>query len=1585
VSKTNLGNVLRSGSSLQTPATLFPQLDGSSSTYHDPQVVSAVWLPDGRSYQFRYNSYGELARVELPTGGAFEYDYAAGLVSGAASGFFYTPLYGHSEIYRRSTEKRVYREGGILEHKITTSRTDNLSLNDTTVTVDKLSSTAALLTRSKHYFFGNPAKSFDLEWYEYPKWKHGREYKTEVFNTDGATVLRRLEHTWEQPAAGYAWPLWQPETNDAAKANDPHITQTRTTLEPSTANEVSMQLFAYDLFSNRIDVWEYGIGVGGPAGAMRHTQTSFLITNPVNSLDYASPNPTASSIHIRNLPQNARVYTYASQEILLSETEYVYDETALSPWYGSVTQWADPGGARGNATKIRTWLNPGNTWLESRFQFDQVGNVSKSWDAKNNLTEIAYSATYHFAFPTQTTSPIPDPAGQTGSATALVTTTVYDLSTGLATSTTDANNQTTNVSFDDALNRPTQVIRAVGTSAQSQTTFSYDDNNRTITTTSDLYVSNDNVVKTQTVYDGLARTVETRQYEGGTNYIASQTQYDALGRPFKISNPFRPWQSETAVWTTRAFDALGRVTSVTTPDNAAVTSSYSGTATTVTDQAGKRRKMVTDALGHLSSVYEDPEVPGGPAELNYQTNYTYDAHGNLIKVTQGSQQRFFMYDSLKRLIRVRNPEQGTLPSLNLSDPLTGNSAWSVGYQYDANGNLTQKTDARDVVSTYAYDALNRNTTVNYSDTASINPDVKRFYDGATNGKGRFWYHYSGGDYSTGSNVEHTSIDSYDSLGRPLVQRQLFKLNGTWSGTYQTSRTYNRAGGVTAQTYPSGHSVTYNYDSAGRLGDKDASNLAFTGNLGDGVLRTYASGNIYSSWGSLSRERFGTQTSLYHKLFYNIRGQLFDTRLSSVNDMWDWNRGRLILYYSSNHLWGQSGTDNNGNVRFAETWIPPENATLDQAQMLIEQAYNYDGLNRLTSVTEQKIEMPAWVWQQQFRQAYSYDRYGNRTIDAAQTWGTGINAKQFAVDTTTNRLAVPTGQSGVMSYDNAGNLISDTYTGAGTRTYDAENRMTTAADYSNQTSRYTYDADGKRTRRQVASSQEEWQIHGFDGELLAEYPANAPASSPEKEYGYRNGQLLVTATGRFNVALAANGAVATASSAHTCCGFSTWGAINGNNRGPWALGEGWNDATENQVPDWIQVDFAGSKTIDEISVFSLHDNYTQENTPTETQTFTLYGLLAFDVQYWNGSTWVTIPGGSVTGNNKVWRKFTFSPITTNRIRVFINTVPDAWSRVVEIQAFGTSASGEKVRWLVPDHLGTPRIIVDQTGSLAGIKRHDYLPFGEELFAGAGGRTAAMGYAADGVRQQFTSKERDIETGLDYFGARYYSSTQGRFSGVDPGNYQARLDLSAPQSWNAYSYVDNNPLVRVDPDGKGFFDKLKNWLLWDVWGEEEDVKREEEKRRSDLLRNADQNGGIIIMSPVTGQYVRVYPSEMNRANVWLWSNAVYYWQEQGGGYHQLTPDQLASVIDIKNYAKQIADGHSWSKHQKEFPGWDKQKFTDKIDETVREAKGSNVRNLSGGRTAYWNDKEKMVVIRDPKNPDGGTAFRPTNGKAYFDNLK
>src|SRR5713226_7146122 len=69
----------------------------------------------------------------------------------------------------------------------------------------------------------------------------------------------------------------------------------------------------------------------------------------------------------------------------------------------------------------------------------------------------------------------------------------------------------------------------------------------------------------------------------------------------------------------------------------------------------------------------------------------------------------------------------------------------------------------------------------------------------------------------------------------------------------------------------------------------------------------------------------------------------------------------------------------------------------------------------------------------------------------------------------------------------------------------------------------------------------------------------------------------------------------------------------------------------------------------------------------------------------------------------------------------------------------SGSGVDIRWMVTDQLGTPRMIFDQSGSLANTSRHDYLPFGEELFAGTGGRTAAQGYAGDNLRQKFTGHE------------------------------------------------------------------------------------------------------------------------------------------------------------------------------------------------------------------------------------------------------
>ncbi|HKQ53664.1 MAG TPA: LamG-like jellyroll fold domain-containing protein [Pyrinomonadaceae bacterium] len=157
--------------------------------------------------------------------------------------------------------------------------------------------------------------------------------------------------------------------------------------------------------------------------------------------------------------------------------------------------------------------------------------------------------------------------------------------------------------------------------------------------------------------------------------------------------------------------------------------------------------------------------------------------------------------------------------------------------------------------------------------------------------------------------------------------------------------------------------------------------------------------------------------------------------------------------------------------------------------------------------------------------------------------------------------------------------------------------------------------------------------------------------------------------RRNVALASNGSTATASSVYSS-GYPAAAVINGDRKGTnWGSGGGWHDSTANTWPDWVQVDFPAAKTINEIGVFTIQDTYANPSEPTETQVFTTYGSTSYKVQFWNGTTWVTVPGGAVTGNNNVWRRFAFAPVTTSKIRVSVEDAADhANSRIIEVEAF-----------------------------------------------------------------------------------------------------------------------------------------------------------------------------------------------------------------------------------------------------------------------------------------------------------------------------
>jgi RHS repeat-associated protein len=157
-------------------------------------------------------------------------------------------------------------------------------------------------------------------------------------------------------------------------------------------------------------------------------------------------------------------------------------------------------------------------------------------------------------------------------------------------------------------------------------------------------------------------------------------------------------------------------------------------------------------------------------------------------------------------------------------------------------------------------------------------------------------------------------------------------------------------------------------------------------------------------------------------------------------------------------------------------------------------------------------------------------------------------------------------------------------------------------------------------------------------------------------------------------------------------------------------------------------------------------------------------------------------------------------TGQQTTIFIYDV--SGQMVAEYSTSNQQGSGG-TSYLTMDNLGTPRVV---TGADGGVKaRHDYLPFGEEIGL-SGGRTASQGYVVDNVRQKFTQKERDVETGLDYFGARYYASTQGRFTSADP--LMASGSTVDPQTWNRYSYSYNNPLRFTDPSGMLAGDYLEN---------------------------------------------------------------------------------------------------------------------------------------------------------------------------------
>src|ERR1043166_925492 len=295
-------------SDISTPSLLFAGLTGVDNS--SPTEITYVELPDGRRYQFQYDAYAEIARIVMPTGGAIEYDWANGLTDGDASGLF--TLSGDKYVYRRVVERRVYPDGGTgsgYESRMTYSRPESTTTNDGSVLVDQYNSSNVLLAHSQHYFTGSPRDSFGQKATDYPAWQDGKEYKTETYDINGTTLLRKVENTFDQRTTV----SWWTGTSATAPPNDVRPTQTVSTL--ADTNQVSKQIFGYDdtvPFNNQNNVKEYDLGSGAAGSLLRETRTTFVTDSSY----------TGASVHLRSLPLTVSVYDGNGALKASSSTEY---------------------------------------------------------------------------------------------------------------------------------------------------------------------------------------------------------------------------------------------------------------------------------------------------------------------------------------------------------------------------------------------------------------------------------------------------------------------------------------------------------------------------------------------------------------------------------------------------------------------------------------------------------------------------------------------------------------------------------------------------------------------------------------------------------------------------------------------------------------------------------------------------------------------------------------------------------------------------------------------------------------------------------------------------------------------------------------------------------------------------------------------------------------------------------------------------------------------------------------------------------------------------------------------------------------
>jgi RHS repeat-associated protein len=1191
---------------------------------------------------------------------------------------------------------------------------------------------------------------------------------------------------------------------------------------------------------------EYDWGQGAPGALLRQTQTQY-------QWQVDSAYLTANML---NLPAVVKILDGSNN--LCAETDYFYDEPTYltTPPVAITTQHVSPPEAvRGNLTTVTRKLSatpcsPNATWssVSSHTNWFDTGEVYQTIDPLNHTTTHTYDPAYAGAYPTQTQLPDTITNGVT---IHHVISGTYDFDTGLLASFTDQNNQISNYSYDNRWRMTSAVFPADSSGNHPETDFQYPN----LTTVERLkkqqgatscLVDASHCIVDYAYFDGVGRTTQTRLVDpAGDDFV--DTTYDTASRVSTVSNPHRSTSSATDGVTTPSYDALGRVTQTTAQDGSVSTTDNSTFPTvTVTDPAGKTRRSRTDALGRLVEVDEPgPGVNGpgtpGSGSINVSgslySNTSSGSYATGSVTVSGALQTIFIEVCTDTCVRQRKTDPGGTVTVTVNghaDQVTyGSSASSIA----SNLITTINNDGGAFVWASGPSCADSNDCTISLQARTPGPNYSLSMQGQSNdeadGFTSFDASYASGSTLTGGVYPVTTYDS----GTVTVT-----VSGSQISNFQASAAYNQNLNTTASAITnalisglnaSGSPVIASLSGSTTIlltakGVGTASDLTVTGSsttsftassttLSNGTnpggsYAPYVTTYTYDPLGNLvqvNQSGDGSQAARVRTFTYDS----FSRLLTAYNP-----ESGTICY----GVWvnGQcvNGYDADGNLLYKTS--PQANQTGSATTTI---SYCYDALNRILAkqYTNSGATLPTCAPTPPYLPnpavTYTYDS-GTNAIGHLSSLSDHAGSGSYSYDplgrmSSEQRTINGGSKSMGYAYNLDGSLQSLTYpsTRVVSYTYNTAGHPLTAIDANGTqyTSNATHWPNGQEFQRYMpgiyfsTTLNKRLQVSAFysDNGVVGSYYMYKTYTYND---GSNNGDVMsivnnkdTTRTQTFTYDQL-NRLSSASDNGHwgNTYGYDAWGSlllkgVFGNK----PLGESLGVTADAQNRLHVtagadyQYDAAGNMTY---NASGMYYSYDQENRITGAGGYTY----VYDA---DGDRVEKTTGGSSPSGTLYWY---MSPGIVAESDLLGNLQSEYvffdGERVARVDL-----PGNTLHYYLSDHLQSTSMLVSASGAIEN--ESDYYPYGGERQIT---NTVNNHY-------KFTGKERDIETGLDYFGARYYSNGLGRFVTPDWAAKATAVpyaEFADPQSLNLYSYVRNIPTTRFDADGHqdGWFDRVKQWF-------------------------------------------------------------------------------------------------------------------------------------------------------------------------------